>query len=186
MSLNYDTLPIKTFVILSEDISKCSEYGIDKDEWKAFIKEYQENNLSDSGTILLEAFRKVVKASIELTKLTTAYEILKTYGDWEIIFNTSNIKYTGDYAKDLEYVLIRIQKEKTKKEIFTGQLEKLEKELNQEDKPKIPLNIEKLNEAIASLEVHAGISIPDYETLTIGRYNALCKIAIAKGNKNGK
>ena len=186
MNLNYDTIPIKTFIILSDDISKCSQFGIKEEEWKAFVKEYQENNLSDSGTILLEAFRKVVKASIELTKLTSAYKILKIYGDWELIFKTSNLKYTGDYAKDLEYILIKIEKETTKKEIFTAQLEKLEKELNQEDKPKIPLNIEKLNEAIASLEVHVGITIPDYETLTIGRYNALCKISIEKGKKNGK
>jgi len=179
MKLNYDTIPIKTLITLLNDESKLSDYGITKEEWDSFSVDYKDKNLSDSGKVLLEEFKKYVKSTIELSKLKILYDFIKINSDWKEAFKRADIKYTGDYKKDIEYLKKRIQKAITNEDVFKARFKKLEKELSELEskKPKTNFTVDELNKSIAGLEIHLGITIPNYETLTAGRFDALNEVS---------
>lgn len=183
-----DSIPIKTFCILLDDGSKCESLGVSKENWQGIKKEFQEANPSKEERLLLEAFRKVVKSSLENTGHTMLLKVvLGIKEDWGPYFKKMGLKFKGNREQDKEYILKQIEKATNKSKIHNAQLERMEKQIReaQEKRGKQDFDIKKVNEAIASLEI-AGSSIPDYDKLTYGKYEALGAIHKQRSENNGK
>lgn len=180
--MTLDNIPLKTFCILLDDPTKCKSYGLSEEEWDSLRLEYQENNPTPEETVLLTAFRKVVRSSCQNSGYSMILNVI--YGikeDWKPYFKAMNLKFQGDRDKDEKYLRLQIQKAKTKESINAAKLDKIEEDLIEaaKNRTKEEFNIQKVNEAIASIEL-AGANIPDYDTLTLGKYNALGSMIKAK------
>jgi hypothetical protein len=164
--------------MISQDESKIDDYGVKKEDWKVIKDEYLESNPSDETSVLVDAYKKSILANLQRNKTISVLSyILEVKGDWKDYFDLAKLKYTGDSIKDASYLRKQIEKEQNKEEIFTAQLDKLQKEIK-ESKERNEVNkfdLKSVYRAIASLE-KVGATIPNYEELTIGKYEALTKV----------
>ncbi|AGO47385.1 hypothetical protein Phi19:1_gp095 [Cellulophaga phage phi19:1] len=185
MSHKYYNFPFIKFCLLSKDESLLEELGVDESLWKEVKEEYAEANPDPETTALVSAYKKAIKANLERNKTIAVMKYILQYeGDWKPYFEVAKLKYTGDALKDIKYLQTQIKKQETNENIFTAQLDKLRKELDEakekaEDKG---FDIAGVYKTIASLE-KAGATIPNYDELTCGKYNALTKVYTEKNGK---
>jgi hypothetical protein len=186
MVINYLNFPFIQFCLLCEDETKITDYGIKKEDWEILKNQYIQENPSEETNALVEAYKKAIKAHLERNKIISIinYILEVSPKDWQPYFEVSGIKYTGDLKKDADYLQKIQEKEQTKEEIFTAQLDKLQKQIKEskEKKEIKSFDLKKIYKTIATLE-KAGASIPDYEKLTCGKYEALTRVY---SEKNGK
>ncbi len=174
MMLLYTEFSFIKLCLLFEDESKCDELGVKKEDWEIIKEEYKEANPSQEEETLIEAYKKVLKAGSECSKIIGLIQfLLVSSDDWEEYFKLAKLRFTGDLEKDSSYLKKKLQKEKTKSEVFTAQLEKLKSDLDEARKKNDakPIKLSDLYENLASLE-KAGASIPDYKNFSCGQYNA--------------
>ena len=183
--ISYHTFPLVKLCILLDDESKIEEMEVSKEDWEKVKQTYQNENTSPEQRAILEAYRKVILASIELNRNILLMKFLLISGeDWKEYFESANLKYTGNPEKDSKYLKTQLDKSSTKEKIYTAQLEKLEKQIDEakENEPKEDLNISKIYQLMAGMEAN-GANIPDYEKFTIGQYNAWTEIIKQKNRK---
>lgn len=179
MNLNYYNFPFIQFCVLCHNEEKLSDYGLKKDDWDKIKEEYSNQHIDYKELQLVEAYKKVLHANIKRSKIVAviSYVLEINPDNWEECFKVAKLKYKGDYKKDSDFLNAQLQKEKTKEEIFTAQLNKLQAEIKEAKDNQIAesFDLKKVYKAIASF-VKAGASIPDYEKLTCGEYDALTAV----------
>lgn len=188
MRYTIDNIPLKTFCTIIDDPKRITDYNISEENLSELIKDYSEMNPTPEYRLLLESFKRVVKQSVALTSNVALLKIIKDIdGDWKPYFEKVNLLYSGDKAKDLKKINKEINKSQQKEKIYDAQLRQIEDKISESNKKKIKedFNIQKVNEAIASLEV-AGATIPDYDTLTLSKYDALGEIYKQNERRNNK
>ena len=186
---NYDTIPFKLFFKILNDESnikllgfKSSKKGLEV--WESIKNEYAERNPDPRTIEMLASFKKVLTKSIELNKTITLLEFLKGFqGNPEIVYQELKIPYSENESVRLKKLESAIKKHRNQLEIYDAQHSNLLKTLNKKKKVSKPIDISKINENIAALEEH-GYSIPNYEELSMGRYDALLKRIARNGQRN--
>lgn len=185
--MEYHQFPFVKLCRIFEDESKLKEYGISKEDWEKIKEGFNKAHPSEEESVLLEAYKQSIKASIELNKsIAVMNYILNTDNDWKDYFDAANIKYTGDALKDGEYLKKLIEKSQTKSQVFEARLDKIQEELKKakENNQSKPLTTKQAYKALASLE-KAGANIPDFETFTCGKYDAWNEVIKDSNKKNG-
>ena len=188
--LEYDTLPIKTFVKILHDENNIHLLGTgsDKEEWERIKGEWEERNPGKDGIRLTSAYKKVLFQSIKLNKELLLLKLLiQGESDQKEMFKAAGIRYHEDPVKRYEHLDREISKSSQKLQIYKAQYDQVEKEIresNQNQERNKP-SISDINRAIASLEL-SGFTIENYETLTCGKYDAMTAIQAERARKSKK
>ena len=183
----YDTLPFKTFYKLLQDDTNLSALGIpDKKEsrkvWKNIKQEWQELNPSVKNQQLTSAYIKIAKETARMKKdLAFLKFTLNSSTPQRELYEELGYEWIEDDFERVQATIDQIEKAKGKMEIFTERFKKLEKDLEEDSKNQDAQCISDINAGIASLEM-AGATIPNYEKLTCGQYDALTKVINKKIN----
>lgn len=188
--MEYDTFPFKLFYRILQDDENVSLIGRSKEEnqkiWENVKEEYRLRHPSIKERQLVSAYKKVLQESIRTNRDITLMQYLLTEPDnLKELYKELRIPYSDDVVARLKFLETEIDKGKQKLEIFNAQLKQLEDEQKEEEGDS-ELDIQKINEAIASLTLF-GFPINDFESLTCGQYDAYTKVAQRKTaqQKNG-
>lgn len=188
--MEYDTFPFKLFYRILQDEENVSLIGRSTDEnqkiWENVKEEYRLRHPSIKERQLVSAYKKVLQESIRTNRDITLMQYLLTEPDnLKELYKELRIPYSDDVVARLKFLETEIDKGKQKLEIFNAQLKQLEDEQKEEEGDS-ELDIQKINEAIASLTLF-GFPINDFESLTCGQYDAYTKVAQRKTaqQKNG-
>ena len=191
--MEYDTLSFKTFYRILKDESQISLLGHPSDNentsaWEKIKAEYREKHPSLKEKRLVEAYKKVLRESINANRDITLFRYLLTQPEnIEELYQELKIEWFEGLDERVEVLKINIDKSKQKLEIFNAQLKQIEEEFEENQETEKDIDISKINEAIASLTLY-GFPINDFEKLTCGQYDAYSKIAqkkAAQSKKNG-
>lgn len=171
--ITYENIPFKAFYHCLYDESLIDSYGIDKDHWKEIKTKWQKANPVESEEF--EGAKQLFSKTALVNKLKAClHRYIIWPGGCEELFKEVGVPWTEDPA---EYLQKQIQKESKICEILAAKLKKSTKDAVQPE-----FSMTKLNEAIASLEPH-GFNIPDYNTLTLSKYEAITKIIERNGRR---
>lgn len=183
--MRYEDFPLVLFFrLMQRDIQVPYRlYG--RGRWNNIVEKWQENRGEKVSEVMLEAKRKVLLETIQFNKISLLIHWLKKdKPQAKEIFEKTRIKWSDDKAeRDQTLSQLKIKAEE-KLKIYEAQLARLqenEKKVVDDDEKKDVDDDEeefteaKLNEAIASLELH-GFDIPDYNSLTLGKYDAMTAI----------
>ncbi len=189
--IEYDDLNLIVFYKILSDEKNIHLLGIENKEkavenWELIKEEYRKRHQSPEAKSLLSAYKKALGSYLDFEKKVSLLKFMLLAKDLsKEAFEASNMKFTGDDKTDYDNLKKEIDKSKSKKEIFTARLNKLQGEISSKNKNEDEdcLNRQKLNECLASLEL-AGYTINDYNTITCGKYDAMTRV-ISKQN-NGK
>ena len=172
------------FFRLMDDESRIKEYNVNIEDWEAIKTQWvnTHENLSNDGYFrskkdelkMRSRYNKLIflrqRSSISQEGLKELYEKI-------------GFKWHDDQKKREKYLDGQILKAKKTQEIYDGQRKTLERQKIEEVSNEKKFGLAEAHECIASLEL-AGASIPDYEILTLGKYDALNSV-IQKRSKNG-
>ena len=171
--ITYENIPFKAFYHCLYDESLIENYGIDPEQWGEIKRKWQQANPVESEEF--EQAKQIFAKTATVNKLKAC---LARYTIWpndcEELFKEVGVPWSDDVVAYLEK---QIAKETKLIEILTAKLKKETKDIVRPE-----FSMDKLNEAIASLEPH-GFNIPDYNTLTLSKYEAITKIIERNGRR---
>lgn len=180
----YEAFPFLLFFRIMHDESLLEEYDISVEDWKAIKDKWAVRNEDWATDVYAKAQRDEIYHRSRYNKLL----FLKERATWsqeglEEIYKKIRLKWYPDKDRRDKELVKDIAKAKKHQEIFQGQKSDLEQKKIEdlERNPQEQMTEEMAQQCIASLEL-AGASIPDYEKLTLGKYDALTA-AIKKRNK---
>ncbi len=167
-----------------EDESKLKEYNVNGDDWEA-IKTQWVNTHEDLTT---DGYFRSKKDELKMRSRYNKLLFLRqrsaiSQEGLKELYKNIGFKWHDDQKTREKYLDGQIMKAKKTQEIYDGQRKILEKQKIEEVTNQKKFGLVEALECIASLEL-AGASIPDYELLTLGKYDALNSV-IQKRNKNG-
>lgn len=171
--LTYETIPFKAFYHCLYDESLIDQYGIDKEDWYEIKRKWQKENPVESEEF--EQTKQLFSKTALVNKLKAClHRYLIWPGGCEELFKEVGVPFTENPA---EYLQKQIAKESKICEILAAKLKKATKDVVRPE-----FSMTKLNEAIASLEPH-GFNIPNYNELTLSKYEAITKIIERNGRR---
>lgn len=180
--MTYDNFPLVLFFrlmmkgdALVERAIRMKVLPFSKVDWRKIKIQWDLKHEDEKGEAYLEAKKKVVTETIQYNKIVLLVQWLKkTKQDIRPMFEELRIPWSDDKAERTKSLNKLKNKAETRLNIYKAQLDKLteqQKEEDQEDE----FTMAKLHEAIASLELH-GFDIPDYNTLTLAKYDAMTAV----------
>ena len=174
--IDYNTFPLVKFFRILNDKSLLGE--ITPSDFKALEDEWEERHPTPETIKLVEAQKRVLLESIKTKRDTTLFMLLLSYDkDPKEFYEDAGVKYHEDPEERFKHL---------NKEISKAQLEQLQESIKENQKNnKIETSIVDIYEVLASFEL-AGISVGDYEEITLGRYDGLTKAFDRKIKQNGK
>ena len=183
--IDYNTFPLVKFFRILNDKSLLGE--ITPSDFKALEDEWEERHPTPETIILVDAQKKVIIESTKTQRDTALFRLLLSYDkDPKEFYEMAGVKYHEDAEERFAYLTKEISKAKQKHRIFDAQLEQLQESIKENRKNnKIETTIVDIYEVLASFEL-AGISVGNYEEITLGRYDGLTKAFDRKIKQNGK
>ena len=180
----YDAFPFLKFFRIMEDESKLKEHNVSEEDWEA-IKTRWVNTHEDLST---DGYFKSKRDEFKMRNRYNKLLFLKqragvSQKGLKELYEQIGFKWHEDQTQREKYLEQQLLKSKRTQQIYDGQRGTLEKQKVEELAKEKKFGLEEAHECIASLEL-AGASIPDYEKLTLGKYDALNSV-IQKRNKNG-
>lgn len=169
----YETFPFLLFFRLMEDESKIEEHNISQEDWSEIKKKWVLRNEDWEKDPYSKAQRDEIYHRSRYNKLL----LLKERATWsqeglKELYEKIRFKWIDDRTKREEALNKAILKAKKLHEIFSSQKNKMEDSKLKELETKEAMTVETAYKCIASMEL-AGANIPDYELLTLGKYEAL-------------
>lgn len=184
MTQTYNNFKFILFFVLIQDESKLSDYNISEENWQevksTWIQRHEDWSTDTKGT----AHKNELKSQARYNRLLLLKE-RETLSDDGLkeLYKKAGITFHKGKVKRQQHIDREIAKYKRLHTIFSAQLENIEE--SKEDEKHERDSIEIAYEAIASLEL-AGATIPEYENLTLGKYEALTSMIKKKNQKNGR
>lgn len=182
--LKYDDFPLKLFwrLLMRPDAVAIRVVGNEK-KWERFKQNWENDNSSIESENQLEQQKKVSLAFIQGQKAALTIKWLAlTEQDPRPAIEALGYKWHEDPKQMIAYLNKIVNKSISKYENESAILENQKGTDDGEEGEKIDFNID---EAIASLDM-MGFTIDDHETITIGRYRAMSKVAERKLNATKK
>lgn len=178
----YETFPFLLFFRLMDDEKLVSQSGISDEDWTEIKKKWVVMHEDWSKNELAMAKKNEIRYRARYNKLIFLKEraALSEKG-LEELFKAIKVRWEPTRGKRVAYLAKQIQKAKRLHEIHLARLEAVTKQKVEEVTEEKKFTVDDAYQCIASLEL-AGANIPDYEKLTLGKYDAL-NAAISKKNK---
>lgn len=186
MPIEYDTFPLKKFFRIREDESLLKEYGIDTKEWESLKEQWSEKHPTADTERLVEANRKVILEDMRFKSYVLLGRLLTEIENCEPYYKALGIKHHGTLEQRMSYIQGQLHKAEKRLKKFIYQRDSLIEAIKKKSLDEESFKTD-LNEVLASFEI-AGISIGDYETMTLGRYDGLNSAFEKKAEreKNGR
>lgn len=171
------------FFRIMEDESRIKDYNVSEEDWERIKKQWVNTHEDLSTDSYFRSRKDELKMRSRYNKLLFLRQRsgISQKGLKEL-YETIGLKWHDDQAQRDKYLESQIIKAKRTQQIYDGQRATLEKQKIEEVSKQKKFGLAEANECIASLEL-AGASIPDYEQLTLGKYDALNSV-IKRRNKN--
>lgn len=186
MPIEYDTFPLKKFWKILENESLLETYGIKVEDWNSLKEEWNEKHPSPESQKIVEASRKVILEDLRLKNyLLLARLVSGPESDYREFYEIAKVKYHETANERIDHLNKQISKSQQKIEIFNAQKNKLVEGLKENQEQSEETKRTDLNEVLASFEI-AGISVGNYEEMTLGRYDGLNKVFERKERQSKK
>lgn len=179
----YETFPFLKFFRLMDDEALIEKEGVSTEDWQEIKKKWVMTHEDWSKDEMAIAKKNEMRFRGRYNKLLFLKEraLMREEG-LEDLFKAVKIRWEPDRSKRDGYLLKQIQKSKKLHEIHLARLKQVEKRKVYEISEEKKFTVTDAYQCLASLEL-AGANIPDYEKMTLGKYDAL-NVAIAR--QNGK
>lgn len=171
--MTYETFPFLTFFRIMEDESKLKDYNVSPEDWEVIRNKWILLHEDWDNDTYSKSKQRVLKHQSIYNKLLFLKErsSLSEKGLKEL-FEKIGRRWVEDSEKRNKQLEKDIAKNKKLHEIYSGEKKGIEQEKEEVSEK---ASLKTAMECIASLEM-SGATIPDYETLTLGKYDALTHI----------
>jgi hypothetical protein len=176
--MTYEDFPLVLFFKLMGRPEAVAHRIVGKRPWEKIKERWELNHEDSKGEAYLDARRKVLSQTIKLNKLRLLVEwIKKSKRDPKEVYTACRLPWNEDPKIRAEYLDSQIAKSEQLLEIYEAQYQRIkgQQKAEESEEEESPFTLAKLHEAIASLELH-GYSIPDYNQLTLGKYDAMTAV----------
>lgn len=184
----YEVFPFVLFFRIMENEDLLKIHGVSEEDWEQIKKTWIMNHEEGEKDPYFNSSRDELTTRSRYNKLIAlrARAELSSEG-LEEIYKSIKLKFHPDKLERVKYLDHQIQKakntnniyEKLKSQLGTEKLKDLENRAQGEY-----FGVTQAYECIASLEL-AGASVPDYEKMTLGKYDALSASLKKKNERNG-
>lgn len=183
--MDYQTIPFVVFFkILNNQEENIHLLGIEDPEeakktWESIKQQWSDENQTADQKRMLSGYKKVLDKTIEFNKLVffKNYTLLHDSDDEKEMFKQMGVVYDEDIEKRFENLNKKIDKAQSEKEIFEARLKQIEDSVSENyTEDKVDFMLSDLYKTIATIELYHGFTIPDYNELTFGKYNAITKV----------
>ncbi|BFP39493.1 hypothetical protein FGF1_03380 [Flavobacteriaceae bacterium GF1] len=169
----YEAFPFLLFFRAMENEEILEQHNVSQGDWEEIKKRWILKNENWSTDAYAKAQRDELAHRSKYNKLL----FLKERATWseeglKDLFEKVRLKWDDDRLKRDGNLLKELNKAKKLQEIYAGQKKGLEEQKLNEFDDREGMSVENAYQCIASLEL-AGATIPDYEKLTLGKYDAL-------------
>lgn len=171
--MTYDSFPLIQFFEILVDESKRKSFGIALEDWESIKKEWinKHENLETDTAFLAKRNELKHRSRYNMLIFLRQRATLSEHSLKEL-YGQLGLRWEEDRENRMQHLDKEVAKAKKLQEIFEGQSKSLEDEKKGEDKQ---FRMSDLYQSIASLELN-GANIPDYNDLTLGKYDALTAV----------